>query len=43
MSSAAQILANQSNALHSTGPFTEAEYNPQTREEDRLVHAAIQH
>jgi hypothetical protein len=82
MSSAAQTLANQANAQHSTGPVTEegksrvaenrithglagsqfrllswespeqfsefaattkAEYNPQTREEDRLVHAIIQH
>jgi len=82
MSSAAQVLANQANAQHSTGPTTEAgkarvaenrithglagsefhllawesaeqfnefaavtkaEYNPQTREEDRLVHAIIQH
>jgi hypothetical protein len=82
MSSAAQVLANQANAQHSTGPVTEegksrvaenrvthglagsefrllpwespdqfaefaastrAEYNPQTREEDRLVHSIIQH
>jgi hypothetical protein len=81
MSSAAQILANQANALHSTGPITEegkarvaenrtthglagsfrllpwespeqftefaattrAEYNPQTGEEERLVHSIIQH
>jgi hypothetical protein len=82
MSSAAQVLANQANARHSTGPITEegksrvaenrishglagsefrllpwespdqftafaattkADYNPQTREEERLVHSIIQH
>jgi hypothetical protein len=82
MSSAAQTLANQANAQHSTGPVTEegkarvaenrlthglagsefrllawespeqftafaettkAEYNPHTREEDRLVRSIIQH
>jgi len=82
MSSPAQILANQANAQHSTGPVTEegkarvaanrithgltssdfrllpwesvdqyveyatstkAEYNPQTREEERLVDGIIQH
>ena len=82
MSSAAQVLANQANARHSTGPVTDegkarvaanrlthglagsefrllpwespeqftdfasttrAEYNPQTNEEERLVHSIIQH
>jgi len=82
MSSAAQVLANQANAQHSTGPTSEegkarvaenrtthglagsqfrllswecpdqfrefaattrADYNPQTPEEERLVHSIIQH